>query len=84
MLHGCDGRRGERLEIDLTLTPDGHSAGDLALVPPMAPHALSNAGDETVKVVGFFSKEQVTSTFEGPVEPFRTAVVEQGAPAPAS
>ena len=59
------------------------SAGDLALVPPMAPHALSNAGDETVKVVGFFSTDQVTSTFEEPVEPFGTAVVEQGAPATA-
>lgn len=59
------------------------SAGDLALVPAMAPHALSNAGDETVKVVGFFSAAHVTSTFEEPVQPFGEAVVEQGVAAPA-
>ncbi len=56
------------------------SAGDLALIPAMAPHGVSNVGDETLKVVGFFSAAQVTSTFDEPVQPFGTAVVEQGTP----
>src|SRR4051794_10104408 len=43
------------------------SAGDLALVPAMAPHALRNVGDEIVRVVGFFAGETVTSTFEEPM-----------------
>ena len=29
-------------------------AGDLAVIPAMAPHGLINTGDEPVEVVGFF------------------------------
>ena len=56
------------------------AAGDLALVPAMAPHAMVNVGAETARVVGVFSAARVTSTFEEPVQPFGEAVVEQGAP----
>jgi quercetin dioxygenase-like cupin family protein len=46
------------------------SAGDMAVVPAMVPHALRNAGDETVRVVGFFSSNVVASTFDRPLMPF--------------
>lgn len=46
------------------------SAGDMAVVPAMVPHALRNAGDETVRVVGFFSGNVVASTFDRPLMPF--------------
>lgn len=42
-------------------------AGDLALVPGMAPHALVNTGDETVRVVGFFAGSTLAHQF---LEPF--------------
>jgi quercetin dioxygenase-like cupin family protein len=58
------------------------SAGDLAVIPAMAPHGAVNIGDETVKVVGFFSESEITSTFDEPIQPLGTAVVVQGAPAP--
>ena len=45
------------------------SAGDMAVVPAMVPHALRNVGDETLRVVGFFSSSTVMSTFDQPVVP---------------
>jgi quercetin dioxygenase-like cupin family protein len=51
------------------------SAGDLAVVPAMAPHSLRTIGDEPVKVVGFFSEPDVVSTFEEPVQPIGERVV---------
>jgi len=56
-------------------------AGDLAVVPAMVPHGLRNIGDETVKVVGFFSEPEVTSSFDEPVQPIGQSVLEQ-APIP--
>ena len=58
------------------------SAGDLAVIPAMVPHGLTNVGDETVKVVGFFSESEIISTFDEPVQPVGLAVLNQGAPAP--
>ena len=46
----------------------------------MVPHGLVNVGNETVKVVGFFSESEVISTFKEPVQPFGAAVLNQGAP----
>ncbi len=51
------------------------SEGDLALVPAMVPHALRNVGDETVRVVGFFSSNVVASTFDRPIMPLGQRVV---------
>ncbi len=45
------------------------SAGEMAVVPAMVPHALRNVGDETVRVVGFFSSSTVMSTFDQPLVP---------------
>ena len=58
------------------------SAGDLAVIPALAPHGAVNVGDETVKVVGFFSEAEVTSVFGEPIQPIGLATVVQGAPAP--
>ena len=51
------------------------SAGEMALVPAMEPHSLRNAGDETLRVVGFFSSNVVVSTFDRPMMPFGERVV---------
>jgi quercetin dioxygenase-like cupin family protein len=45
------------------------SAGEMAVVPAMVPHALRNVGDETLRVVGFFSSSTVMSTFDQPLVP---------------
>ncbi len=51
------------------------SAGEMAVVPAMVPHGLRNVGDETVRVVGFFSSNVVVSTFDQPIVPFGQRVV---------
>jgi quercetin dioxygenase-like cupin family protein len=51
------------------------SAGEMALVPAMVPLGMRNAGDETVRVVGFFSSNVVVSTFDQPMMPFGQRVV---------
>ncbi len=51
------------------------SAGEMALVPAMVPHGLRNAGEETVRVVGFFSSNVVVSSFDRPMMPFGQRVV---------
>lgn len=58
-------------------------AGDLAVVPSMVPHGIANTGDETLKVVGFFTASEIASTFDEPLQPMGVAVVTQGAPPPA-
>lgn len=58
------------------------AAGDLAVIPASVPHGLVNVGDETVKVVGFFTKPEIISTFAEPVQPFGAAILNQGAPPP--
>jgi quercetin dioxygenase-like cupin family protein len=63
------------------------SAGDMTVVPAMAPHALRNVGDETVRVVGFFSSNVVASVFDRPLMPFGqravipTPILEEEVPA---
>ena len=58
-------------------------AGDLAVVPAMAPHGIVNTGDEPLKVVGFFCESEITSTFEAPLLPMGQATVTMGVPVPA-
>jgi hypothetical protein len=48
----------------------------------MIPHGLVNVGNETLKVVGFFSESEIVSSFNEPVQPFGAAVLNQGARAP--
>ena len=58
-------------------------AGDLAVIPAMVPHGVRNTGDETLKVVGFFSGSKIVSNFEEPLQPLGVAEIEMGAPVPA-
>jgi quercetin dioxygenase-like cupin family protein len=39
-------------------------AGDLALVPALAPHGIRNVGETTLRVLGFFSSSTVVSIFD--------------------
>ncbi len=59
------------------------SAGDLAVIPAMVPHGLVNVGEDTVRVVGFFSEAEITSTFGEPMQPMGVAVIEQAVAAAA-
>ena len=58
-----------RVKVTLGNERSQISAGEMALVPAMVPHALRNGGTETVRVVGFFSRVMVESTFEQPLMP---------------
>ena len=58
-----------RVEVTLGNERSQISAGEMALVPAMVPHALRNGGTETVRIVGFFSRVMVESTFEQPLMP---------------
>jgi quercetin dioxygenase-like cupin family protein len=58
-------------------------AGDLAVVPAMAPHGIVNTGDEPLKVVGFFRESEITSEFEAPLQPIGDSTVTIGVPVPA-
>ena len=51
------------------------SAGEMALVPARVPHGLRNAGEETVRAMGFFSSNVIVSTFDQPMMPFGQRVV---------
>jgi quercetin dioxygenase-like cupin family protein len=62
----------------------GHvRAGDLAVVPAMAPHGIANTGDEPLKVVGFFCESEIVSEFVEPLQPMGGATVRIGEPVPA-
>ena len=56
------------------------SAGGLGLVPALVPHDVRNIGEETVRVVGFFSSATVVSVFDDALMPAGTRVV--GTPLP--
>ena len=56
------------------------STGGLGLVPALVPHDVRNIGEETVRVVGFFSSATVVSVFEDALLPAGTRVV--GTPLP--
>jgi quercetin dioxygenase-like cupin family protein len=56
------------------------AAGGLGLVPALVPHDVRNVGDETLKVVGFFSSGVVVSVFDDPLMPAGRRVV--GTPQP--
>lgn len=54
--------------------------GGLGVVPALVPHDVRNVGDETLKVVGFFSSNTVVSVFDDPMLPAGKRVV--GSPLP--
>ncbi len=63
---------------------DGESGtlrtGQLAVVPPMAPHALRNISSGDARVLGFFASSTVVSTFAEPRGPEGAQVFVIGAP----
>ena len=58
------------------------SAGELALVPPMVPHGMTNIGDTVALVFGFFSSSTVIATFDEPRTPEGGQVFAIGGPEP--
>jgi quercetin dioxygenase-like cupin family protein len=56
------------------------TAGGVGLVPALVPHSVRNIGEETVRVVGFFSSGIVVSVFDDPLMPAGNRVV--GTPLP--
>jgi len=50
-------------------------AGDMVVIPPMAPHGFRNTGDVTARCLGLFSDRTVVGEFEQEVEPLGTRVV---------
>ena len=53
-------------------------AGDLAVIPALVPHGVANVGEDTLKVVGFFSDSYISSVFEDTLEPIGSANPEMG------
>ena len=45
------------------------AAGGLALVPECVPHEVHNAGDEPLRLVALYASDDVTTTYEAPVQP---------------
>jgi quercetin dioxygenase-like cupin family protein len=56
------------------------SAGELAVVPALEPHSVRNAGEGTLRVLGFFSQSTVVATFAEPLVPEGPQVMVIGAP----
>jgi quercetin dioxygenase-like cupin family protein len=56
--------------------------GQVALVPPMAPHGLRNIGEDMLRVFGTFSSSTVVSTFERPLQAGGPDVIVIGSPVP--
>src|ERR671914_635459 len=56
------------------------TAGGMGLVPALVPHDVRKIGEETVRVVGFFSSGIVVSVFDDPLMPAGKRVV--GTPLP--
>lgn len=50
-------------------------AGQLAVIPPMAPHGFRNEGDETARILGIFSDATNVSEFDHEIQPFGQSVV---------
>ena len=55
------------------------SAGQLALVPALAPHSLRNLGDGPVRVFGFFNSATNVAVFTEPLGPGGPQVMVVGA-----
>jgi quercetin dioxygenase-like cupin family protein len=56
------------------------AGGGVALVPANVPHDLRNAGQGTLRVVGFFSSAAVISHFDETLAPFGRSMLTLGAP----
>lgn len=50
-------------------------AGDLAVIPPLAPHGFRNDGDVTARFLGVFSDSTNIAEFEKALEPFGDRII---------
>lgn len=57
-------------------------AGQIAVVPALAPHGLRNATGEVARVLGFFSASTNVATFTEPMGPGGPRIFVIGAPIP--
>jgi mannose-6-phosphate isomerase-like protein (cupin superfamily) len=71
-------------EADASIADERTSlaAGQLAVVPALAPHSVRNAGPDRLCVLGIFSSSTVVATFEEPLDGEGTQVMVIGAPMP--
>jgi len=53
----------------------GIGPGSLAVVPALAPHSVRATGDETLKIVGFFSGAELEHVFDEPVQPIGVSLI---------
>jgi quercetin dioxygenase-like cupin family protein len=67
---------GEAIEAWAGDATDQIAAGDLAVIPPMAPHGFRNGGDTMARFLGIFSDRTTVSEFEEELEPFGMRVFE--------
>lgn len=51
------------------------SAEALAVVPALVPHVLTNVGESTLRVVGFFASAAAIHTYEDTIMPLGTNVI---------
>jgi quercetin dioxygenase-like cupin family protein len=58
------------------------TAGQIAVVPALEPHEVTNVGDGVLRAVGLFSAAAVVSTFEQPTSEGGEQVFAIGAPMP--
>jgi quercetin dioxygenase-like cupin family protein len=72
------------LDGEVEASVDGETgtlrSDQLAVIPPMAPHALRNIGSGDARVLGFFASSAVVSIFTDPMGPEGEQVFVTGAP----
>ena len=52
--------------------------GTVAVVPAMVPHNMRNIGEGTARVIGYFPRPRVVSTFAEPIQPIDVQVLVHG------
>ncbi len=52
--------------------------GTVAVVPAMVPHNMRNIGEGTARVIGYFPRPRVVSTFAEPIQPLGVQVLVHG------
>lgn len=58
-------------EVEFQINSERQHAkpGTVSVVPAMTPHTVCNVGDRTARIIGFFPRPRVVSTFVEPIQP---------------
>ena len=67
---------GDRVEARAGDATREIGAGDVAVIPPLAPHGFRNVGEDTVRFLGVFSDGTNVGEFDVPLEPLGERRVE--------